>query len=54
MLKGFLEYLSQGTPGCRSLSSLPFGCFSSPTNVRTPAATYSHSTSTALHSICFM
>jgi len=27
--------LGQGTLGCRSLSSLPFGCFSSPTNIPT-------------------
>jgi len=36
MLKvNFLEYLDQGTLGCCSLSSLFFGCFSSPTNIHT-------------------
>ena len=33
--QNFPEYLGQGTLGCRSLSSPPFGCFSSPTNIPT-------------------
>ena len=48
--------LGQGTLGCHSLSSLPFGCFSSPTNNSTNStlqlhiAIYSHRNRPSLHS----
>jgi len=53
MPKGQLPRVGQRTLGCCSLSSLLFGCFSSPTNIH-PHSSYSHWTSTLLHSICFM
>jgi len=41
--------LGQGTLGCCSLSSLLFGCFSSPQTLKLTPASYSHSTSTSLY-----
>ena len=38
----FVKYLGQGTLGCHSLSSLLFGCFSSPTNT-SPTNIHTHS-----------
>ena len=49
------KYLGQGTFGCHSLSSLPFGCFCSPTNKSYSLQQAIHTqTSTALPSLCFM
>jgi len=50
----FLEYLGQGTLGCRSLSSLLLGPSEAPQTFTLTAASYWHWTSTSLHSRGFI